>query len=494
SDLLIGTWLSDGPRTNQGLRVFYGRAERFPATSLSAADATFVSPGDAARPRIFPRAAAIAGDLDGDGYLDLLMSTNDDDPVGDIAEVFVVYGSGSRFAGTITLDDASVPHIWTDVRSSLGIALSSAGDVNGDGFADMLIGDPGYNAGNRAHVIYGGAERIEGAYDIELAPFRMLGAMGTDNLGVGVTGGGDIDSDGFADILIGAPGQSRDGTYGGVVHLIHGGADRPLGTWPSSDSDATFEGTVLVDENDQNETAGYQLSVGGDVNGDGYDDILISASDNHIGDEFGGRVYLFYGGPALWSEDVDVTDPVTEDPALDDAWPGAVEAEAGANVRTGRIVVCPDPVALPYMDIGHAEVEVQLLNTGSEPIEVVSVRVEGAPSVQVHPSALDRFPDEIRGDADANGYSGIGFTVQAASWFDPAETGELVIVTADSTSPTLRIPLGFVPYDADLVEGDGESCAPFLYAKPNPIRVRRAGGTQTVTLDLRSGGWGETVP
>ncbi|MFN3939289.1 MAG: hypothetical protein ACK4IY_01800 [Chitinophagales bacterium] len=167
--------------------------------------------------------------------------------------------------------------------AEMGKSVCAAGDVNGDGFDDVIVGahyysDPEYHEG-LALVYYGSAVGVEAAPAWQFAP-----NSNNASLGVSVSKAGDVNGDGFDDIIVGARTFSGDLSNEGKVFVFHGSADG-LSTEP----DWTAEG------NQNNSDFGGTVSDAGDVNGDGYDDIIIGAIffDNGQTDE--GRAYVYYG-------------------------------------------------------------------------------------------------------------------------------------------------------------------------------------------------------
>ena len=180
----------------------------------------------------------------------------------------------------------------------LGGSMSAAGDVNGDGFDDFILGaaangEGGYNAG-AAYVIFGKADGI-GPLDLaDLAPadgFKILGDAAYDRAGLSVSAAGDVDGDGFDDILVGAPGHDGGAANAGAAYLIFGKA-AGIGDLDLA-SLAADEG-IRIAGIGPSDYAGYSVSSAGDVDGDGFDDLLIGAYGR---DGYQGVVYLVFGRP-----------------------------------------------------------------------------------------------------------------------------------------------------------------------------------------------------
>lgn len=226
----------------------------------------------------FGAAVTGAGDMNGDGYADIGVGTPFwDEVVVDVGRVQVYSGSS---AGVV---DAPLWEL-TGVNSSdqLGTALAPGGDVNGDGLGEMLLGSPTFSNGGSGRGFVGivTGSRVGSMlmswylYDAEQVNFG--GAIGT---------AGDVDGDGFSDILVGSRSYTGTQPLEGRVQLFRGAADAPA---PSIGWSAR--------SGISNSFYGWVVASAGDVNGDGFDDVLATAPNATVLTPTVGLVVLFYGG------------------------------------------------------------------------------------------------------------------------------------------------------------------------------------------------------
>ena len=244
-----------------------------------------------------------AGDVNGDGYADVVIGAPDH--ASNTGCSYVVFGGrGVDRNGLLLLASLNGTNGFKLegegamlVGESSGWSVSTAGDVNGDGYTDMLIGAPDYNGDadyisytGRSYVVFGGRE-VGGNGLLLLASLNGSNGFKLDSEGVGeesgysVSAAGDVNGDGYADVLIGAPEQDHSYVvFGGPG--VGGSGLLPL---------ASLNGTngFKLDGEMSSDYSGYSVSTAGDVNGDGYADVLIGAPYHA---SYTGRSYVVFGG------------------------------------------------------------------------------------------------------------------------------------------------------------------------------------------------------
>ncbi|MCK5772682.1 MAG: FG-GAP repeat protein, partial [Thermoplasmata archaeon] len=252
------------------------------------------------------RSVSGAGDVNGDGYDDILIGAfGDDDGGSDAGQTYLIFGKASGWTIDQDLSTADASFIGEDAKDNSSYSVSSAGDVNGDGYDDILIGafgdDDGGSKAGQTYLIFGKVSGWIMDQDLSTADASFIGEDAFDYSGYSVSGAGDVNGDGYEDILIGAYRDDDGGSKAGQTYLILGKASSWSMDTDLSNADASFIGEDTSDE------SGNSVSGAGDVNGDGYDDILIGAHYDSDGGSDAGQTYLILGKASGWSMDTDLS-------------------------------------------------------------------------------------------------------------------------------------------------------------------------------------------
>ncbi|GDX80612.1 hypothetical protein LBMAG42_24230 [Deltaproteobacteria bacterium] len=235
-------------------------------------------------------ALAGTGDLDADGLADLAVGAWGGG-TGDVGRVYWIAGGtgvGSLTAAAGWLDGE-------DLLDGAGRAVAAAGDVDGSGVGGLVVGAPGSDAGGlEAGAAYLWLGAPVGAGDLGNSDARWVGVAASDAAGTSVAGVGDEDGDGYDDVLIGAPGADDGGVGAGVAYLVRGPVSGELSL---ADADAWFVGEAA------GAAAGTSVAGGGDVNGDGFAELLVGAPGTAGDRAYAGLAYLV-NGPAIGAFDL----------------------------------------------------------------------------------------------------------------------------------------------------------------------------------------------
>jgi hypothetical protein len=296
ADVIVGARFyqsGGGAGTGAGAAfVFFGRTDGIPNGGPDSADVV-LSPMDLGTAPNYGFAVAGVGDVNEDGYADVAVGA----PTATVAAlndgiVELFYGSAEAIRSGLLVDAATRTES-DQANAALGTSVASAGDVNGDGFDDVIVGAPRYDRGSNdegaAFILMGSAEGIATG-DAEAADTILesnrIGAL----LGSSVASAGDVNGDGYADVIVGAPyyeaGQGREG----AVFIFHGGAQGIANGTPAT-------AATRLESNQIMEPAfGGSVAGAGDVNGDGYADVIVGARFYDAGQDDEGAAFVFLGG------------------------------------------------------------------------------------------------------------------------------------------------------------------------------------------------------
>ena len=288
-----------------------------------------------------------AGDINGDGIDDFVIGAplaepgSPPQPAG--GESYVIFGApnigASNPINISTLNSANGFRLnGTDSNDSSGRIVSAAGDVNGDGIADLLIAarfadGVGNNVpdSGESYVVFGASDVGSGNLDLSSLNgangFVINGVAAGDSAGGGLGGGGDVNGDGFDDIVIGAPYAMDGDSATGVSYVIFGGSN--VGSVVNFDL-SSLDGSngLILPGVSESDFSGTSVNIVGDVNGDGFGDILIGANGVDPITNNEGASYLVFGG--------DFSGAVTHQGTTGD---DILNGTAGADVMIGGLGV-----------------------------------------------------------------------------------------------------------------------------------------------------------
>ena len=243
------------------------------------------------------QSAAISSDLDGDGHADVLVGADDESSV-DTNQGAVYVWRGPVEPGTWSLTDADAKLVGRDNNTYMidaehaGVRVAALDDIDGDGLADFAIGATDYWPGDTddvtgaAYVVTGWVEGTVSLADAD----HFLMSRETVQAGFGLASPGDLDGDGTGDLAIGSLGDSAYLDHAGAMFYLSGASIVDRG--PEIDleeSDAILYGAS------EGANFGYAISTAGDLHGNGFDDLLVTAKEEDDGGEQAGAVYVVFG-------------------------------------------------------------------------------------------------------------------------------------------------------------------------------------------------------
>jgi FG-GAP repeat/FG-GAP-like repeat len=272
-DVIVGAHSYDNLESGEGRAyVYHGAAAGLATTAAWTAESNQLSAA-------FGRSVATAGDVNGDGYADVIVGAyqyeNGEDNEG---RAYVYHGSATGLAATPG---------WTaesnQALASFGMSVATAGDVNGDGYSDVIVGARLYDNGEtdegRAYVYHGSATGLAAT-----AAWTAESNRADAWFGHAVATAGDVNGDGFSDIIVGAPQYTNGETREGWVFVYHG-----------SVTGLTTTAVWTQESNQDSAVLGASVATAGDVNGDGYSDVIVGAQDYDNGQNNEGRAFVYDG-------------------------------------------------------------------------------------------------------------------------------------------------------------------------------------------------------
>ncbi|MCC5641240.1 tandem-95 repeat protein, partial [Nostoc sp. CHAB 5844] len=309
-DVIVGAYrdIPDGQRNAGSSYVVFGSRSGFKASlnpsSLDGSNGFVINSID------LIRSVSSAEDINGDGIDDLIIGAISANPNGQLSagESYVVFGSRSGFGASLNLSSLNGSNGFVingiDAFDRSGFSVSGAGDINGDGINDVIIGAPSADSNaqsyaGESYVVFGSSSGFEASLNLSSLNgsngFVINGINERDSSGFSVSSAGDINGDGINDVIIGAPSaDSNAQSYAGESYVVFGSSSGFEASLNLSSLDGS-NGFVIngIDEFDR---SGFSVSGAGDINGDGIDDLIIGAPSTYANGQLSaGSSYVVFG-------------------------------------------------------------------------------------------------------------------------------------------------------------------------------------------------------
>ena len=251
-----------------------------------------------------------AGDVNGDGLDDLVIGAPYANPNGQRSgATYVVFGSATGFGSNLDLSGLDGSNGFKlngqAAGNESGWSVASAGDVNGDGIGDIIIGAPSFDINGlstgASYVVFGKASGFAPTLDLSSLNgsngFRINGESAFDSSGASVASAGDVNGDGFDDLIIGAVFHNSNVHYSGAAYVVFGKASGLPASFDLSGLDG--QNGFKLSGTGSNYNVGGSVASAGDVNGDGFDDLVISASGHNA-------IYVVFGKAVGFAANIDL--------------------------------------------------------------------------------------------------------------------------------------------------------------------------------------------
>jgi hypothetical protein len=400
---------------------------------------------------------AAAGDVNGDGRSDVIVGAPFAGVPDGAGSAYVVFGREEPTTiSLLALGDGGFRIRGLSPGDNAGTGVGGAGDINGDGRSDVVVGAPFWSDPKQGLLDVGAAWVVFGkssATQVDLASlgsgFRIVGANG-DRIGYAVAVAGDVNGDGLADVVLGTPVADRNGRPdSGSAYLVFGtNSTTPVNLAALGNRGFRIDGAT------QGDMAGVSVAGAGDVNGDGRADLVVGASRaDSAGRNDAGSAYVVFGKGSTTTIDLaslnDRGFRIAGAAAADFA--GAAVAGAGDVNRDGRwdvLVGAPRADSVGRPDAGSAYVVFGSRSTTT--IDLAALGGRGFRILGASPDIRAGAAVSGAGDVNGDGRQDVVVGIPLADDNDRRDSGSAYVVFGKASTTPIDLAR---PFEGFLIEG-----------------------------------------
>ena len=299
SDIAVGAFFDDAGGTNRGaVHISFLNSDGSVKNTVEINDSTANGPSLATNDN-YGTSIASLGDLDGDGVVDIAVGARGDDAGGTkrgAVHISFLNSDGS-VKNTVEINDSTANGPSLADNDRYGISIASPGDLDGDGVSDIAVGaffdDAGGTNRGAVHISFLNSDgSVKNTVEINDSTANGPSLADNDNYGTSIASLGDLDGDGVVDIAVGAREDDAGGTKRGAVHISFLNSDGSVKNTVEI-NDSTANGPSLAD----NDRYGTSIASPGDLDGNGFNDLVVGAYYDDEGGPDRGAVHLHFLAP-----------------------------------------------------------------------------------------------------------------------------------------------------------------------------------------------------